>query len=127
MVSHFQTIKEISDLGLLGKGGNEGAVLPFHHDQDGDEFSNKTADSTVNMRDDEDNNDGNDNDSENDSDEKEELESITDDENQDSKKDDDPEDPKEDNRPKSSAERAKSARSTTSSIVADMRPDAEEE
>ena len=65
MVSHFQTIKEISDLGLLGKGGNEGAVLPFHQDQDGDEFSNKTADSTVNMRDDEDNNDGNDNDSEN--------------------------------------------------------------
>jgi len=126
VVSHFQTIKEISDLGLLGKGGNE-AVLPFHQDQDGDGFSNKTADSTVNMRDDEDNEDGNDDDSENDSDEKEELESISDDENRDDKKDDDPEDPKEDNRPKSSAERAKSARSTTSSIVADMRPDAEEE
>ena len=126
VVSHFQTIKEISDLGLLGKGDN-GAVLPFVQDPDGDGFSNKTADSTVNMRDDEDNNDENDDDSENDNDEKEELESISDDDNQDDKKNDDPEDPKEDNRPKSSAERAKSARSTTSSIVADMRPDAEEE
>merc|ERR1711997_429627 len=127
VVSHFQTLKEISDLGLLGKGDNNGAVLPFHQDQDGDGFSNKTADSTVNMRDDEDNDDGNDDDSENESDEKDELERISDDENRDGKKDDDPEDPKEDNRPKLSAERAKSARSTTSSIVADMRPDVEEE
>jgi len=124
VVSHFQTIKEITDLGLLDKGAS-GAVLPFVA-EDGDAFSNKTADSTVNMRDDGDN-DGDDDENE-DGDDKEELESISDDENKDDKKDDDPENPKEDNRPKSTkSERAKSARSTTSSIVADMRPDAEEE
>ena len=121
VVSHFQTIKEITDLGLLDKGAS-GAVLPFVN-EDGDGYSNKTADSTVNMRDDEDNDDDGDGDDDDKDDEKEELESISDDD----KKDDDPEDPKEDNRPKSSASRAKSARSTTSSIVADTRPDAEEE
>jgi len=121
VVSHFQTIKEITDLGLLDKGAS-GAVLPFVN-EDGDGYSNKTADSTVNMRDDEDNDDEGDGDDDDKDDEKEELESISDDD----KKDDDPEDPKEDNRPKSSASRAKSARSTTSSIVADTRPDAEEE
>jgi len=121
VVSHFQTIKEITDLGLLDKGAS-GAVLPFVN-EDGDGYSNKTADSTVNMRDDEDNDDEGDGDEDDKDDEKEELESISDDD----KKDDDPEDPKEDNRPKSSASRAKSARSTTSSIVADTRPDAEEE
>jgi len=123
VVSHFQTIKEITDLGLLDKGAS-GAVLPFIN-EDGDGYSNKTSDSTVDMRDDEDKDDENNDDDEND--EKDELESISDDENKDDKKDDDPEDPKEDNRPKTSAERSKSARSTTSSIVADMRPDAEEE
>merc|ERR1712150_423980 len=97
VVSHFQTIKEITDLGLLDKGAS-GAVLPFVA-EDGDAFSNKTADSTVNMRDDGDN-DGNDDENE-DGDDKEELESISDDENKDDKKDDDPENPKEDNRPKS--------------------------
>ena len=121
VVSHFQTIKEITDLGLLDKGAS-GAVLPFVN-EDGDGYSNKTADSTVNMRDDEDNDDDGEGDDDDKDDEKEELESISDDD----KKDDDPEDPKEDNRPKSSASRAKSARSTTSSIVADTRPDAEEE
>jgi len=121
VVSHFQTIKEITDLGLLDKGAS-GAVLPFVN-EDGDGYSNKTADSTVNMRDDEDNDDDGDGDDDDKDDEKEELESISDDD----KKDDDPEDPKEDNRPKSSASRAKSAHSTTSSIVADTRPDAEEE
>jgi len=121
VVSHFQTIKEITDLGLLDKGAS-GAVLPFVN-EDGDGYSNKTADSTVNMRDDEDNDDDGEGDDDDKDDEKEELESISDDD----KKDDDPEDPKEDNRPKSSASRGKSARSTTSSIVADTRPDAEEE
>merc|ERR1712156_354546 len=121
VVSHFQTIKEISDLGLLDKGAS-GAVLPFVN-EDGDGYSNKTADSTVNMRDDEDNDDEGDGDDDDKDDEKEELESISDDD----KKDDDPEDPKEDNRPKSSSSRAKSAHSTTSSIVADTRPDVEEE
>jgi len=121
VVSHFQTIKEITDLGLLDKGAS-GAVLPFVN-EDGDGYSNKTADSTVNIRDDEDNDDDGDGDDDDKDDEKEELESISDDD----KKDDDPEDPKEDNRPKSSASRAKSARSTASSIVADTRPDAEEE
>lgn len=59
MVSHFQTIKEISDLGLLDKNVN-GAVLPFVN-EDGDGYSHTpTVNSTVNIREDEDGNpDGN--------------------------------------------------------------------
>jgi len=125
VVSHFQTIKEISDLGLLDK-GDSGAVLPFVN-EDGDGYSNSdTVNSTVNMRDDVDD----ENNETPDGDDKDELESISDDGNDDkdddNRIDDDPEDPKE--RPKTtSSNRAKSARSTTSSIVADTRPDAEEE
>jgi len=119
VVSHFQTIKEISDLGLLDK-GDSGDVLPFVHE---DGYSNGTANSTVNMRDDDD-------DEYDDKEDADELESINSDDDDDDKnkgkKDDDPEDPKE--RPKStSSNRAQSARSTTSSVVADTRPDAEEE
>jgi len=123
VVSHFQTIKEISDLGLLDK-GDSGDVLPFVHE---DGYSNSsTVNSTVNMRDDDDD----EYDDKEDADDKDELESINSDDDDDDKnkgkKDDDPEDPKE--RPKSTAsKRAQSARSTTSSIVADTRPDAEEE
>lgn len=124
VVSHFQTIKEIAYLGLLDK-GDSGAVLPFVND-DGYSHSS-TVNSTVNMRDDDD-----DEYKETpDDDDKDELESINsdddkDDKKDDDKKDDDPEDPKE--RPKSTtSNRPKSARSTTSSIAADTRPDAEEE
>lgn len=124
VVSHFQTIKEISDLGLLDK-GDSGAVLPFVNE---DGYSNSsTVNSTVNMRDDEDDEYKD----TPDDDDKDELESINSDDGKDEKKDDgkkddDPENPKE--RPKSTASnRPKSAHSTTSSIVADTRPDAEEE
>ena len=120
MVSHFQTIKEISDLGLLDK-GDSGAVLPFVTE---DGYSNGTADSTVNMQDDEDDEYKD----TPDDDDKDELESISSDDDKDDKKDngkkdDDPENPKE--RPKSTA--SNRPKSAASSIVADTRPDAEEE
>lgn len=124
VVSHFQTIKEITDLGLLDK-GDKGAVLPFVAE---DGYSNtSTVNSTVNMRDEE-----------NPDDTKDELESITDEDDNDKKdvneedaKNDDPENPKDDSRPKSTkstkSTRPKSSISTVSSAVADTRPDAEEE
>jgi len=124
VVSHFQTIKEITDLGLLDK-GDKGAVLPFVAE---DGYSNtSTVNSTVNMRDEE-----------NPDDTKDELESITDEDDNDKKdvnkedeKNDDPENPKDDSRPKSTkstkSARPKSSISTVSSAVADTRPDAEEE
>lgn len=77
VVSHFQTLKEINNLGLLDKGAN-GAVLPFVNE---DGLSNtSTVNSTVNMRE-------NDDENPNDPDEnKDELESVAD-----STKDDDDE------------------------------------
>ena len=75
VVSHFQTLKEITDLGLLDKGAN-GTVLPFVN-EDGDGYSNpSTVNSTVNMRD---------NDDENADDNKDELESVTDEDGNDKK------------------------------------------
>ena len=71
-MSHFQTLKEINDLGLLDK---TGAVVPFVTE---DGYSHtSTVNSTVNMRDEE---DGNEN---KDDDEKEDVESPSDDDNND--------------------------------------------
>ena len=126
VVSHFQTLKEITDLGLLDKGAN-GTVLPFVN-EDGDGYSNpSTVNSTVNMRD---------NDDENADDNKDELESVTDEDGND-KKDGDAEKKEDDasddspndnaNRPTSTKSVKERPNSSASSFVADTRPDAEEE
>ena len=89
MVSHFQTVKEITDLGLLDKDKN-GAVLPFVN-EDGDIYSHtSTVNSTVNMRDNDDDQ----------PDDKEDLESVADssDESDEKKEDED-----KTERPKSSS------------------------
>jgi len=126
VVSHFQTLKEITDLGLLDKGAN-GTVLPFVN-EDGDGYSNpSTVNSTVNMRD---------NDDENADENKDELESVTDEDGND-KKDGDAEKKEDDaaddspndnaNRPTSTKSVKERPNSSASSFVADTRPDAEEE